>query len=177
MQRAVFLDRDGVLNEVEIRDGKPYPPKDVASLKIISCAFEALSALHRAGWLLIVVTNQPDIARGKTTHESVTRIHHILQAELPFISEFRVCPHDDADACVCRKPRPGALLEAARFHNIDLECSFMIGDRWRDMEAGHRAGCKTIFINRNYAERMPECYTYEASSLKDAVRIILHHKL
>ncbi len=173
MKRAVFLDRDGVINHAEVRKGKPYPPRDVADLRILPHVFESLKDLSESGWLLIVVTNQPDIARGLTTHETVMRIHECLREKLPFILEFRLCPHDDKDGCLCRKPRPGALLDAACIHGIDLTQSFMIGDRWRDIEAGNTAGCKTIFINCHYAEEQPKRYTYEAATLREAANIIL----
>jgi D-glycero-D-manno-heptose 1,7-bisphosphate phosphatase len=173
MNRAVFLDRDGVINAAEVREGKPYSPLDLESLRILPKVFESLKDLNEAGWLLIVVTNQPDIARGLITYEKVMCMHKALGHKLPFILEFRTCPHDDQDACLCRKPSPGALLEAARVHNIDLERSFMIGDRWRDIEAGHNAGCKTIFINYHYVEEGPKRYTYEASTLREAANFIL----
>lgn len=172
MRRAVFLDRDGVINRAIVRDGKPYPPSGMAELDILPGVEDALIKLHAAGYLLIVVTNQPDVARGKTSKEAVEQINSFLDAQLP-IDEFRTCYHDSSDGCSCRKPLPGALLDAARKHQIDLSKSFMVGDRWRDIEAGISAGCKTFFINYSYSEQRPEAPDFIVSSLHEAQTIIL----
>ena len=172
LRRAVFLDRDGVLNRAFVRNGTPHPPDTLAELEILPGVESALTDLHRAGWLLIVVTNQPDVARGKTTREQVDAMNAHLQSCLP-LDEFRTCYHDSTDHCLCRKPQPGALIAAAACHAISLPTSFMVGDRWRDIKAGQHAGCKTIFIDYNYAEKQPQSFDYKASSLRDAADIIL----
>ena len=154
LRRAVFLDRDGVINHSVVIDGKPYPPENVAAMKILPGVPQALKALSKAGFLLIVITNQPDVAKGMTSRETVEEIHNYMAACLP-IDEFRTCFHQDSDGCDCRKPSPGALLAAAKSHHIDLEKSYMVGDRWRDVEAGQQAGCKTIFIDYRYKEKQP----------------------
>jgi D-glycero-D-manno-heptose 1,7-bisphosphate phosphatase len=152
---AVFLDRDGVLNEAVIRNGRPYPPSSVEELKVFPDSGPALRLLANAGFILLVVSNQPDVARGTQTREAVQQINDVLAARLP-IQEFFVCCHDDRDACSCRKPKPGLLLEAAGKYSIDLTRSFLIGDRWRDIDAGAAAGCRTILLDRHYNERLPE---------------------
>ena len=172
MKRAVFLDRDGAINRVHIREGKPYPPASLSEIKILPGVSRALTALRKAGFLLIVVTNQPDVARGAASREIVEEINNYLAKSLA-IDEFRTCFHDNGNGCGCRKPMPGALLTAAKIHDIDLGKSYMIGDRWRDMEAGQRAGCKTIFIDYGYAEKQPESVNYRVSSLLEAAQIIL----
>ena len=172
MRRAIFLDRDGVINRAEVRDGKPYPPTNLAVMELLPGVTSALQALHAAGWMLIVVTNQPDVARGTTPRAVVEAINLYLKERLP-IEEFRTCYHDSGDGCDCRKPLPGALLAAAREHNIDLKCSFMVGDRWRDVEAGQRAGCKTVFIDYDYAEKQPVSFDYRVKSLQEAATIII----
>jgi D-glycero-D-manno-heptose 1,7-bisphosphate phosphatase len=173
MPRAVFLDRDGVLNEVVLRDGRPHPPASLAELRLTPQVEECLADLKRLGYLLIVVTNQPDVARGKQTKTAVEEMHAYLASRLPIDDAF-VCYHDDADHCDCRKPASGLLLEAARKHGIDLRESFLIGDRWRDVEAGRRAQCKTLFINNGYAERRPDLLaTFETKSLRSAVDWII----
>lgn len=172
MRRAVFLDRDGVINRAVVREGKPYPPSSLATTEILPGVSEALAALHAAGWILIVVTNQPDVARGITQRTEVEAINRYLKDTLP-IDEFRTCYHDTGDGCDCRKPLPGSLLAAARGHGIDLDASYMVGDRWRDVEAGMRAGCKTVFIDYGYAERQPQSYDYKVQSLQEAAGIIL----
>ncbi len=151
MMRAVFLDRDGVLNRAVVRKGKPHPPANLDELEIPDDVPVALQMLRDAGFRLIGATNQPDVARGAQTRAMVEMINAALCARLP-LDEIRVCYHDDVDACECRKPAPGLLTQAAREHAIDLAASFMIGDRWKDIEAGRRAGCTTIHLDGNYAE-------------------------
>lgn len=155
MNRAVFLDRDGVLTRALVRDGKPYAPVTLAEMEIEPEAPAALARLKTAGFLLVVVTNQPDVARGITRREDVEAMHAVLRDTLP-IDACMVCYHDDADACNCRKPRPGLLTQAASAYAIDLSGSFLIGDRWRDIDAGAAAGCCSILIDRGYRERPPE---------------------
>ncbi|HZS55124.1 MAG TPA: HAD family hydrolase [Bryobacteraceae bacterium] len=152
MNRAVFLDRDGVLNQPIIRNRKPYPPSSVAETIIVPEASTALIRLKQHGFLLIVVTNQPDVGRGTCTREDVEAINTFLSAMLP-LDDFFVCYHDDEAGCECRKPRPGLLIEAAAKHNISLETSYLVGDRWRDIDAGATAGCKTILIDYSYNEQ------------------------
>lgn len=169
LTRAVFLDRDGVLNDAIIRDGKPYPPENAAEMRIPPGTAEALLCLKKRDFLLLVVTNQPDVARGIQQRESVEEIGRRLSAELP-LDAILVCYHDDRDECDCRKPKPGLLLSAAQQYGIDLSRSYMIGDRWRDIDAGANAGCKTIWIDRGYAERGPtNPADARVSSLPEAV--------
>jgi D-glycero-D-manno-heptose 1,7-bisphosphate phosphatase len=152
MRKAVFLDRDGVLNRAAVRDGCPYPPASLADLEILPGVIGGCMALRNAGFRLIMVTNQPDIARGTQSSRGVDEINEVLKRELQ-LDDVRVCPHDDADRCACRKPAPGLLLDAARDYDIDLGQSFMVGDRWRDVEAGRQAGVRTVLIDYQYRER------------------------
>ena len=172
MRRAVFLDRDGVINRAIVRNGKPYPPSSLVDLEILPGVYEALQKLHDANYFLVVVTNQPDVARGAAKIEDIERINAFLSSRLP-IDDFKTCYHDSRDKCSCRKPLPGALIEAGKQHNINLAKSFMVGDRWRDIEAGASAGCKTFFINYSYKEKSPEAPDYVVLSLFEAVKIIL----
>lgn len=171
-RRAIFLDRDGVINRSIIRNGKPYPPLSIDQVEILPGVEMALSQLQSAGFLLIVVTNQPDVARGSVTEDEVQEINQLLARQLP-IDSFRVCFHDDRDNCNCRKPMPGLLLDACREYDIDIGVSYMIGDRWRDVEAGNNAGCKSIYINYNYDEKRPSHFYFQVNSLVEAVDIIL----
>jgi D-glycero-D-manno-heptose 1,7-bisphosphate phosphatase len=172
MRRAVFLDRDGVLNRTVLREGKPYPPATLSDLRLLPGVREACARLRDAGFLLVLITNQPDIARGLVTAEQVAEMNRRLQRFLR-LDCVGVCPHDDAARCGCRKPQPGLLLEAASVWDIDLEASFVVGDRWRDIEAGHRAGCRTIFIDYGYAERRPDGPFAQVPSLREAAAWIL----
>lgn len=174
-RRAVFLDRDGVINAAVLRDGKPYPPACADDVEILPGVAEALARLKRAGYVLVVVTNQPDVARGATSRAAIDAIHARLAAELP-LDAIRACFHDDTDRCHCRKPAPGLLLDAARDLDLDLPGSVMVGDRWRDIEAGRAAGCRTVFINANYRERRPGGFDVELSSLAEAAAWILERK-
>ncbi len=172
--RAVFLDRDGVINRADVRDGKPYPPRTLDELEVLDGVPEALSKLHEAGFRLIVVTNQPDVARGTQTRETVEAMNARLASELA-VDEVVVCYHD-GDACDCRKPKPGALLDAARRHGVELEHSFMVGDRWRDIEAGQRAGCLCLFVDNGYQEQQPVAPFVRIPSLAAAADWILENQ-
>ncbi|MGD0988877.1 MAG: HAD-IIIA family hydrolase [Candidatus Sulfotelmatobacter sp.] len=154
-QPAVFLDRDGVINRALVRDGKPYSPPTPEDLDVLPGVPEALRDLRSHGYKLLVVTNQPDVGRGKQSRESLEAMHQDLRARLS-LDDILVCTHTDADDCDCRKPLPGMLLEAAKKHNIDLAASYMVGDRWKDIDAGYNAGCKTILVDYGYSERSPE---------------------
>ena len=171
--KAVFLDRDGVLNLAVVRNGKPYSPATAAELVLAPHANSALQELKANGFLLLVVTNQPDVAKGITTRATVEEINRKLASELP-VDDVFVCYHQDADHCDCRKPKPGMILDGARKHNVDLAESFMVGDRWRDVEAGQNAGCRTVFIDGGYEERQPaRPADTRVHSLKEAADWIL----
>jgi D-glycero-D-manno-heptose 1,7-bisphosphate phosphatase len=174
--RAVFLDRDGVINRPVVRHGRPYPPASVDELELVPSASAALWQLWHAGFLTIVVTNQPDVARGTCSREAVEAIHARLTELLP-LDEIRACYHDDADGCQCRKPRPGMLLAAAARHGLWLPGCYMVGDRWRDVEAGLAAGCRTVWIDYGYRERGPSRPPHAAvGSLAEAVAWILRDR-
>ena len=153
-RRAIFFDRDGVLNEAEVRDGLPFPPATLAEFRVVSEAESVLRTFKDRDFLLFAITNQPDVARGKQKREVVERMNKMLMERLP-LDEILVCYHDDSDRCLCRKPLPGMLLDAAAHYNVDLKQSYMVGDRWRDVLAGERAGCRTILIDYSYAEEGP----------------------
>lgn len=170
--QAVFLDRDGVLNRALLRNGRPVPPSTLDELAILPGVPEALTALRAAGFLLVVVTNQPDVARGYCSRVCVEEIHRRLESELTLDAIF-TCFHDRADGCDCRKPRPGLLLEAAQTLGIDLSSSFMIGDRSSDMEAGRRAGCSTLFVDHGDCDEGPAHFDFRVKSLLEASRIVL----
>ena len=171
-ERAVFLDRDGVINRAFVRAGKPYPPDSLAELELLPGVKEAVGLLKGKGFLIVVVTNQPDVGAGWQRREVVEALHGRLREELP-IDAIKVCYHVDADDCRCRKPRPGMLHEAAAEHDIELARSFLVGDRWRDIEAGRAAGCVGFFIDYGYLEKQPEKPYVRVKSLLDAaVRIL-----
>jgi transaldolase len=169
---AVFLDRDGVLLESTEVEGVPTPMPHGGTLQLRPGVEQACRQLRAAGLPLVCVTNQPDIARGTVTMESVRAANAELQARLN-LDAILVCPHDDADDCDCRKPRPGLLLSAASTLGIDPKLSVMVGDRWRDVEAGRRAGCATIFIDNGYHERLPDRPDVTARGLDEVVPEIL----
>lgn len=168
---AVFLDRDGVINRTFVVDGVPHPPQSVAECEILPGVFDALSSLKELGLPLIVVTNQPDVARGSQTRLAVDTINAYLASMLP-IDAFYVCCHDNADKCECRKPKPGMLLRAAREHGIDLSRSFMVGDRYSDILAGAAAGCRTLLIDLPYSQGDRCCPDARVADLTEAARQI-----
>ncbi len=174
-RRAVFLDRDGVINRPIVREGKPYPPKTVGQFEILPGVPEACQRLREAGFLLIVATNQPDVGRGNLERSSVEQIHVTMLKRVP-IDQVLVCYHAGeafGQKCNCRKPKPGMLLSAAKAFGIDLAQSFMIGDRWRDMECGRRAGCRTIFVDCDYREVCAVEPNYRVSNLVEAADVIV----
>jgi D-glycero-D-manno-heptose 1,7-bisphosphate phosphatase len=174
MHRAVFLDRDGVINRPIIRDGKPYPPRSLDEFELLPGVPEACRLLKELGYLLVVATNQPDVGRGTLTREAVDRIHVSMVEELP-IDRVMTCFHAGeayGDSCDCRKPRPGMLLSAAAELGIALPRSFMIGDRWRDIDCGMLSGCKTIFLDWGYQEPLKEQPDYRVRNLLEAAKLI-----
>lgn len=172
MKRAVFLDRDGVINRAFTVNGIPTPARSLEQLHILPKVEEALIILRRLGFEIVVVTNQPDVTRGVLSKEIVESLHRRLELELG-IQYFYTCFHDDVDNCLCRKPKPGLLNLAAADLGIDLKESFMVGDRWRDISAGQSAGCRCFFVDYTYTEKRPKMPYMEVSSLFDAVQIIL----
>ncbi|MBI5554279.1 MAG: HAD family hydrolase [Elusimicrobia bacterium] len=173
-RRAVFLDRDGVLNRALVKEGQPYPPLAVEEVEILPGVARAIKKLKDAEFLIICVTNQPDVARGTQQRQIVEAIHRYL-LNLLSLDEIMVCYHDDPDQCQCRKPLPGMLWEAANKFLIDLNKSIMVGDRWRDIEAGQRAGCATVLIDNHYPEKEGTQPDVRFSSLLEAVDWILSY--
>jgi len=151
-RRGVFIDRDGVLTNALERDGKPFPPTTLAAVSFASGAREAVARLRDAGLVTICVTNQPDVARGTLARDVADQINRLVVDRLG-LNDLIACFHDDADSCACRKPKPGMLVAGATRWELSLKTSYMIGDRWRDIDAGAAAGCKTILVDHGWAER------------------------
>jgi len=168
---AVFLDRDGVINRAIVRNGQPFSPTSVGEVALMPDANEACELLKKNGFHLVVVTNQPEVARGTVDQKNVEKIHQRISESLP-IDRIEVC-YDCDDSSEFRKPNPGMLKRAARELDVDLECSFMVGDRWRDVDCGHAAGCQTIFIDHGYTERLRKTPHYRAKNLLEAARLIV----
>lgn len=173
---AVFLDRDGVLNRSVYRDGVPTPPNTLDDFELLPGVREATDQLKDAGYLLVVVTNQPDIARGTQDVSVVDAMNAVVQRELG-VDAILVCPHDDVDECECRKPKPGLLLEAIERFDIDSDRSFMVGDRWRDVAAGRAVGCRTIQVGSLDEGAQTVRATARRVDLADAARWILSQEV
>lgn len=173
-RRAVFLDRDGVINRSLERGQKPFAPRNLAEFEILPEVPTACAKLKAAGFMLIVATNQPDVGRGTLKKEIVEEIHAHMIKQLP-IDRVEVCYHpgQGLSDCDCRKPKPGMLVRAANELGIDLARSWMVGDRWRDVDCGHAAGCRTLFIDRGYAEELRQKPDFSAGNLAEAADIIL----
>lgn len=167
--RVVFLDRDGVINRAYLQHRVPHPPATPDALEILPGVPDALARLRTAGFRLIVVTNQPDVARGTQSREIVEAIHTRLLSILP-LDEIRVCYHDDADGCMCRKPKPALLTQGPP---VDFAASVMVGDRWRDIEAGRTAGCATVLVDYGRTEPLPHEPDVRVSTLAEAADWIL----
>ena len=176
INRAVFLDRDGVLNPPVVRGGRPFPPAHIDEFELYPDATEACARLKTAGFLLVVVTNQPDVGRGTQSREIVEAMHAKLRAAIPSLDAIEACFHAGAahgEPCECRKPKPGMLLRAAAVLDINVEQSFLVGDRWRDVDCAHAAGCRAVFIDRGYSEALKEKPEFTVSNLSEAVSAIL----
>ncbi len=173
--RAVFLDRDGVLNRPVVRDGLPYPPDTVEEFELYEDVSAGCARLKAAGFLLVVATNQPDVGRGTQSREQVESIHASLLASLPQIDRVEVSydPGGAMGDAPRRKPAPGMLLDAADALGIFLPASFMVGDRWRDVDCGHAAGCRTVFIDRAYREILRQPPDFTVQTFAEAVEVIL----
>lgn len=169
--RAVFLDRDGVLTDSQVIDGKAYAPRRLEDFRLLPDAAESVAALHAEGWRVVVVTNQPDVGHGLIAQDVLDEMHRRLVAATGVDAVF-TCPHRQDEGCACRKPKAGLLLDAARVHDLALGASWMVGDRASDVEAGRRAGCRTVFIDRSYAEPAPHTQDATVSSLGAAVAYI-----
>lgn len=172
-RRAVFLDRDGVLNRTRVVAGKPYPPETLDAFELLPGVIQACRDLHEAGFLLIVVTNQPDVGRGTQTREVVEAMHEALRQWLP-LHAIEVC-YDPGEPSDFLKPAPGMLLRAAVEHQVDLTSSVMVGDRWKDVECGRAAGCKTYFVECGYAESLRSLPDFTVSNLPEAAMLILRN--
>jgi D-glycero-D-manno-heptose 1,7-bisphosphate phosphatase len=171
LTRAVFLDRDGVINRNTVRDGRPVGPATLADFVILPGVPEAVEAFRAAGYLVIVATNQPAAGAG------LVEAMHAKMRQALRLDDVKICPHTEAENCNCRKPKPGLLLEAAKQHGIALPESWMIGDRWRDIDAGRAAGCRTIFVDHHYAnEPRPQAPDFTVASLAEAVPIVVEKK-
>jgi D-glycero-D-manno-heptose 1,7-bisphosphate phosphatase len=171
LHRAVFLDRDGVINRVVIHKNLPYPPKTIQELVLLNGVIEAISLLHQNGLTTVVITNQPDVARGNSTLDSILVLHKKISLDTG-LQNFYICIHDDFDKCECRKPKIGLIKQAALDLNLDVSNSFIVGDRWKDIEAGQLAGCQCFFIDNNYNERQPVEPFQKVDSLLEAALII-----
>ena len=173
LRPAVFLDRDGTLNRIVVKDGVPNPPASVEDLQILPGVQQALDRLRQAGFLLAVVTNQPDVARGTLHFDAAEQINDLLRGRLG-LDALLCCYHDDADNCGCRKPRPGMLIDAAQRYGLNLRRSFLVGDRWGYIRAGQLAGCTTVLLRRPYSGYVQA--DFEAADLPEAAEIILRCK-
>ena len=171
MKKAVFLDRDGVINKAFIKGGLPFSPSSLDELEILPGVKESISRLKKLNFISLVVTNQPDVSRGKINKNTTIKMNNFLKKEIEFDDIF-VCYHDDKDNCNCRKPKPGLLLQASKKWNVDFKKSFIIGDRWKDIQAGEKTGCKTIFLDYKYKETKPKNPDFVTDTLLNATYII-----
>lgn len=176
MIKAVFLDRDGVIIRSEVTNGLPRPPSTITDVQLLDGVLEAVEILRANCFEIVVVTNQPDVARGVTPRKFVEEVNSLI-GNLLEIRHFYTCFHDDSDFCECRKPLPGLLSSAAKDLDIDLRGSYLVGDRWRDIEAGQSAGCQNFFIDYNYEEKKPKNGFVRVSSLLEAAQKILEESI
>jgi D-glycero-D-manno-heptose 1,7-bisphosphate phosphatase len=169
MRHAIFLDRDGVINKALIKNGLPFSPRTINDFEILPGVEKALNLFHDLGFLNIVATNQPDIARCLMSEQILNEMHDLIRLNL-VVDDIFVCPHDDSENCSCRKPKPGMILDAAAKWGIDLTNSYFIGDTWKDIHAGRAAGCATVLLECPYNEGLES--DYRVASLFDIIDII-----
>ena len=175
-RRAIFLDRDGVLNRAVVRDGRPYPPANVEEFELYDDVLAGCERLKNAGFLLVVASNQPDVGRGSQSRAIAEAINNKLVQLIPFLDRIEVCFHAGegyGENCDCRKPKPGMLFHAAELLNIDLPGSYMIGDRWQDVDCAKAAGCRAIFIDHQYAESLRQKPDVTVGTFSEAVAAVL----
>ena len=169
--KAVFLDRDGVLNKAKIILNKPYPPSKMDEMEISIGVHKGIKLLKKAGFKLIVITNQPDVARGTADIDVINSLNNYILSELE-VDEIKCCFHDDSENCNCRKPKPGMILDAVNQWNIDLSTSYLVGDRWRDIETAKNTNLTTILIDNHYDEKKVKA-DFECNNFEEAVSFIL----
>jgi D-glycero-D-manno-heptose 1,7-bisphosphate phosphatase len=175
-RRAVFLDRDGVINRVVVRNGMPYPPSGVEEFELYEDVRDGCARLKAANFLLVVITNQPDVGRGIQSREAVEAMNLKMQSAVPLLDRIEVCYHAGeryGQPCDCRKPRPGLILHATAELSIDPKTSYVIGDRWRDIDCAHAAGCRAILIQRGYKESLREAPDFTVANFNEAVSAVL----
>jgi D-glycero-D-manno-heptose 1,7-bisphosphate phosphatase len=173
---AVFLDRDGVINRVVVRNGMPHPPSHVGAFELYDDVPDGCARLKAADFLLVVITNQPDVGRGAQSREAVEAMNLKMQSALPLLDRIEVCYHAGeryGEPCYCRKPQPGLILRAAAQLNIDPRKSYVIGDRWRDVDCARAAGCRAILIQRGYKEALREAPDFTVANFNEAVTAVL----
>ena len=175
MKKAVFLDRDGVINKAFIKNGLPESPNSLSELEILPGVKESISRLKKLNFICLVVTNQPDVQRGKIKKNTIIKMNNFLKKKIE-LDDIFVCYHDDKDNCNCRKHKPGLLLQASKKWDVNLKKSFIIGDRWRDIQAGEKVGCKTIFLEYNYIDIKPKNPNFITDTLLNATYIIEKQK-
>jgi D-glycero-D-manno-heptose 1,7-bisphosphate phosphatase len=145
MMQGVFIERDGILNRVRVERQHQVSPLTLEEFHVNEALFPLLGKLKAEGLLVIGTTNQPGLSRGYQSRRELERMHEKLARALP-LDDILTCPHDDADHCSCRKPKPGLLMEAAFKWHLELERSFVISDKWQDAEAARAAGCTSLLL-------------------------------
>jgi len=172
MRRAVFLDRDGVLTKLVARRGAPYSPLTLEEFEVVPTARAAVWVLKKLGLVVVVATNQPDVRRGLLSEAELRRMHEMLRRTVP-IDAVYVCTHDDVDGCDCRKPKPGMLLRASKDFEIDLPASFLVGDTWKDIQAGKKVRCTTFLVETRATGQLVEEPDHKVATLQAAVEQIV----
>src|SRR2546425_1474666 len=173
MKRAVFIERDGILNEVGVGPKNPIVPLTLEEFRIKKEAEPSLKKLKKAGFVLIVTSNQPGLSRGYQSRRELDRMHDLVKRCFP-IDDLMICPHDESDHCPCRKPRPGLLIEAAFKWHLNLDHSFVISDKWQDAEAARTAGCTSLLLKSPYVGQVH--HDFVLSDLETIVEKILRLK-
>jgi D-glycero-D-manno-heptose 1,7-bisphosphate phosphatase len=170
MKLAVFFERDGLLNRVKVERFQQISPESLGEFHLNPEALEPLQQLKDAGFLVLVTTNQPGLSRGTLPRRELDQMHQMLRRHLP-VDDIFVCPHDEADRCPCRKPKPGLFLEASFKWKLDLDHSFVVSNKWQDAQAADVVGCTSMLLRSPFNGN---CHRdFIVPSLVEAVRKIL----
>ena len=172
INKAVFFDRDGVLNRAIIKDKKPYAPRNFSKFVLYKSTPEFIKILCNKGYKIFLVTNQPDIGNGFTDLSELNKMHDYLCSLIKF-DEIFVCLHSQSQKCICRKPSPFFVLEAKKKYNLNLKNSYFIGDRYSDYQTANKAGCNFLFIDRFYRETPIFSYKKSYKHVNECIKHIL----
>ena len=174
--KALFLDRDGIINRsFKNKKGKPKAPTLFKDFIFLPFLKNYLNEIKKLNFNIIIITNQPDISYGVLKEAELYKMHSKIYSSLP-VTNIYVCKHSKEDNCKCRKPKTGLFRQALKKYNLNLKNSYAIGDRWSDIVASYKCGIKSIYVDRNYNEPKPTKQIFTTKSTKKALEYIIKNQ-